>query len=51
MVQEAGLAFKRRTGIRPEGGGYMRMNIACPRATIERALGQLKAAVDRKMGR
>ena len=35
----------------PEGGGYMRMNIACPRATIERALGQLKAAVDRKMGR
>jgi cystathionine beta-lyase len=51
MVQEAGLALNDGRGFGPEGGGYMRMNIACPRATIERALGQLKAAVDRKMGR
>ena len=51
MVQDAGLALNDGRGFGPEGGGYMRMNIACPRATIERALGQLKAAVDRKMGR
>ena len=51
MVQEAGLALNDGRGFGPEGGGYMRMNIACPRATIERALGQLKAAMDRKMGR
>lgn len=51
MVQEAGLALNDGRGFGPEGGGYMRMNIACPRATIKRALGQLKAAVDRKMGR
>ena len=51
MVQEAGLALNDGRGFGREGGGYMRMNIACPRATIERALGQLKAAVDRKMGR
>lgn len=51
MVEEAGLALNDGRGFGPEGDGYMRMNIACPRATIERALGQLKAAVDRKMGR
>ena len=26
--------------------GYMRLNVACPRATLEKALGQLKEAVD-----
>lgn len=26
--------------------GYMRLNAACPRSVLERALGQLKNAVD-----
>ena len=26
--------------------GYMRLNAACPRATLEKAMAQLKAAVD-----
>ncbi len=29
----------------------MRMNIACPRSTVEKAMAQLKAAVDKRMGR
>lgn len=51
MVEEAGIAMNDGRGFGEEGEGYMRMNIACPRATIEKALNQLKQAVDRRMGR
>ena len=30
-----------------EGSGYMRINLGCPRATIERALNQIKSAYDK----
>jgi len=29
-----------------EGAGFMRMNVGCPRVTLERALQQLKAAYE-----
>ncbi|HBR01844.1 MAG TPA: cystathionine beta-lyase, partial [Ruminiclostridium sp.] len=51
MVEQAGLALNDGRSFGTEGAGYMRMNIACPRCTLEKALTQLKAAVDRHMGR
>ncbi len=52
MTNEARLALNDGRGFGPkEGEGYMRMNIACPRSTVERAMSQLKAAVDKHMGR
>ena len=33
--------------LRTEPVRYMRLNAACPRSVLERALGQLKNAVDR----
>ena len=51
MVEEAGVGMNDGRGFGVEGEGFMRMNIACPRATVEKALDQIKTAVDRKMGR
>lgn len=52
MVEKAHLALNDGRGFGPkEGEGFMRMNIACPRCTVEKALGQLKAAVDELKGR
>ena len=31
-----------------EGVGFVRMNVACPRATVERAMSQLKRALDKE---
>lgn len=52
MVNKAHLALNDGRGFgKTEGSGYMRMNIACSRATVEKAMEQLKAAVDELMGR
>ena len=52
MINEAHLALNDgRAFGKKEGEGYMRMNVACPRCTVEQAMAQLKAAVDKKMGR
>ena len=52
MVEEARLALNDGRGFgKTEGEGYVRMNIACPRPTVEKAMAQLKAAVDKRMGR
>ena len=52
MVNEARLGLNDGRGFgKTEGEGYMRMNIACPRSTVEQAMAQLKAAVDKHMGR
>lgn len=52
MAEEAHLALNDGRGFGPvDGEGYMRMNIACPRGVVERAMAQLKAAVDKRMGR
>ena len=45
---DARLALNDGAMFGPGGTGYMRMNIGCPRATIESALNALKKAVDKK---
>jgi cystathionine beta-lyase len=45
MVFEAGLAMSAGTYFGKNGEGFMRMNVACPRAILEKALVQLRAAI------
>lgn len=46
IVNEARLALNDGSTFGEEGIGYMRMNIGCPRSVLEKALEQLKEAVD-----
>ena len=48
FVEEAHLALNEGTVFGKEGEGFMRLNIACPRSVLAKALGQLKAAVDKR---
>lgn len=43
MIEKAGLGLNEGTQFGPGGSGYMRMNLACPRATLQKALEQLEA--------
>jgi cystathionine beta-lyase len=45
MLEEAGLALDEGTLFGTGGGGFMRLNFACPRSILETALGQLESAV------
>ena len=45
FVEDAHLALNDGTTFGKEGEGFMRLNIACPRATLEKALKQLEQAV------
>lgn len=47
FVEDARLALNTGTTFGEEGEGFMRLNIACPRATLQKALDQLKEAVDK----
>lgn len=47
MIEEAGLGLNEGYTFGRSLSGYMRLNAACPRSVLEKALGQLKAAVDR----
>lgn len=51
IIEKAHLALNDGRSFGPEGAGFMRMNIACSRKTVEQAMAQLKAAVDARMGR
>jgi cystathionine beta-lyase len=42
LIHEAGLGFNPGTEFGPGGSGFMRMNIACPRSTLQEALSRLK---------
>ena len=42
LIHEAGLGFNPGTDFGPGGEGFMRMNIACPRATLTIALERLR---------
>ena len=44
MIKKAGLAMSEGASFGPGGEGFMRMNLACPRAVIVKALEQLKQA-------
>lgn len=46
IVHKAKLWLDRGTMFGPEGEGFQRINIACPRSTLERAFSQLKQAVE-----
>lgn len=48
FVEDAHLALNDGTTFGKEGEGFMRLNIACPRTTLEQALKQLEQAVKRK---
>ncbi len=45
MVSKASLAMSAGTYFGANGEGFMRMNVACPRAILEKALAQLRAAM------
>jgi multidrug efflux pump subunit AcrB len=45
LVDDAHLALNDGTTFGKEGEGFMRLNVACPRATLEKALKQLEQAV------
>ncbi|GAP45107.1 putative C-S lyase [Lentimicrobium saccharophilum] len=49
MIEEAGLGLNEGTQFGPGGDGYMRMNLACPRPVLMRALEQLKHALCKRM--
>lgn len=50
FVNDAGLALNDGSMFGREGEGYMRLNVGCPRATLEQALERLKNAVKKRMG-
>jgi len=45
MTFKAGLAMSAGTYFGQLGEGFMRMNVACPRAILEKALVQLRLAI------
>ncbi|MDR1410189.1 MAG: pyridoxal phosphate-dependent aminotransferase [Oscillospiraceae bacterium] len=45
IINKAGLWLDRGTMFGPEGEGFQRMNFACPRSTLEKALYRLKSAI------
>lgn len=46
MIHKAGIGLNEGVSFGRSLNGYMRLNAACPRATLEKALKQLKEAVD-----
>jgi len=46
LIRNARLALNNGTDFGADGEGFMRLNIACPQATLKNALIQLKIAVD-----
>ncbi|MBN1651817.1 MAG: PatB family C-S lyase [Bacteroidales bacterium] len=47
LVHRAEIGLNQGIVFGENGTGYMRMNVACPRSLLEKALNQLKAAIDR----
>ncbi|MCD6090603.1 MAG: PatB family C-S lyase [Bacteroidales bacterium] len=46
LIHQAGIGLNQGTIFGENGSGYMRMNVACPQSLLEKALIQLKTAVD-----
>jgi cystathionine beta-lyase len=47
MIEEAGLGLNTGASFGKGGEGYMRLNAACPRSVLQKAMQQLKDAVNR----
>jgi cystathionine beta-lyase len=45
FIKEAGLGFNDGQVFGTGGEGFMRMNVACPKSTVEAAMGKLKSAI------
>jgi len=48
FVEQAGVGMNEGSRFGPGGEGFMRMNLACPRATVLRALEQIETAIKNK---
>jgi len=48
LIREAKLGLNRGSTFGENGKGFMRFNLACPRSTLEKALGQLHKAITHK---
>ncbi|MGE5348208.1 MAG: MalY/PatB family protein [Actinomycetota bacterium] len=48
FVEEAGVGMNEGSRFGPGGEGFMRMNLACPKATVVRALEQIENAIKNK---
>lgn len=46
FIQKAGLVLNDGTMFGTQGAGFMRLNVACPRTTLQQALKQLKKAIN-----
>jgi cystathionine beta-lyase len=46
FIDKAGVGMNEGSLFGPGGEGFMRMNLACPRSTVERALRQIDKAID-----
>ena len=51
LLCDAGVVLEYGEWFGLAGKGFERMNLACPRATLEKALNQIKGAMDRRLGR
>lgn len=45
FVEKAGVGMNEGSRFGPGGEGFMRMNLACPRSVVEKALGQIESAI------
>jgi cystathionine beta-lyase len=48
FANEAGVSMNGGTFFGPEGDGFVRMNIACPHATVCQAMKQIRSAVEKR---
>ncbi|MRR22247.1 hypothetical protein EG830_04625 [bacterium] len=48
FVESAGVGMNEGTRFGPGGEGFMRMNLACPRALVQKALEQIENAINNK---
>ncbi|MFZ2285625.1 MAG: PatB family C-S lyase [Bacteroidales bacterium] len=46
FVEKAGVGLNEGAQFGPGGEGFMRMNLACPRSIVEKALGQIDSAIN-----
>ncbi|MDZ7740780.1 MAG: PatB family C-S lyase [Bacteroidota bacterium] len=49
FVAKAGIGMNKGSMFGQGGQGFMRMNLACPRATLDLALGKIKNAIDHEL--
>jgi len=46
FVEKAGVGMNEGSRFGPGGEGFMRMNLACPRSVVEKALIQIECAIN-----